>query len=124
MTDLEQKLTDRGFSPDDITTIVDVIEEQDAGTARQQAAQLLHLVFIRVGRDSAAGCALRRALGFSGGLSLARAAGDFLVSKQYLEDLQSKLEAQLGDLSFLARQARDTPLPPSTGPSGGSAGHR
>jgi len=102
MTDIEQALTDHGFSSEDVTFIVDLINDRNANEARSQAAQLLHVIFLRVDKDSIAGCALRRALGLSGGVSLARAAKDFCVTKQYLEDLQSELQARVGDLSFRA----------------------
>lgn len=120
MINIEQQLLDRGISPEDVTFIVDLLEDKTAEAARRQAAHLLTVIFLRVERDSVAGCALRRALGFSGGVSLSRAARDFVVSKQYLEDLQAKLEDQLGDLSFLSRQARegDPPASPAGPPAG------
>ena len=122
MTDFEQQLLDRGFSKEDITFIGDLLEDDHAAAARAQAAQLLHRIFLRVGRDSAAGCALRRALGFSSDVSLARAASDFVVTKQYLHDLQGDLEAQLGPLSFVsransARQAADSDAAKNSGSS-------
>jgi hypothetical protein len=119
MTDLEQALIDRGLPADDVTYIADLVEASQAAIARAQAGQLLHLIFLRVGRDSAAGCALRRALGFSSDTSLARAAREFCVSKQYLHDLQTGLEAQLGPLRFGGAKppAAGAPPPPgSTGP--------
>ena len=100
MTDIEQTLTDRGFSPEDINFVIDLIEDRNGAEARRQAAQLLHVIFLRVEKDSVAGLALRRALGFSGGVSLARAAKDFCVTKQYLEDMQSDLEARLNGLGL------------------------
>ena len=100
MTDIEQTLTDRGFSPDDINFVIDLIEDRNGAAARRQAGQLIHVIFLRVEKDSVAGCALRRALGFSGGVSLARAAKDFCVTKQYLEDLQSDLEGKVSGLSL------------------------
>jgi len=74
--------------------------------ARSKAAALLHLVFLRVGRDSTAGCALRRALGFSSAKDLKRAAEAFCVPPSYLDRIQRSLEGQLGDLSFLAKHER------------------
>ncbi len=106
MTDLEHTLLACGLPPSYCDLVVDAVEERNARTVRSQAGHLLHLIFLRIDRDSVAGCALRRALGFSGGISLTRAAKDFCVSKQYLEELQSELEAKLGDLSFLAQQDR------------------
>lgn len=132
METLEQILTERGLAPDDVTFVVDLINERNAEFAQQQAAQLVKLVFLRVEKDSAAGCALRRALGFSGGVSLARAARDFLITKQALECMQAKLESQLGPLSFLSREARAGELAASkngknrkeTGPFRGQLPHR
>lgn len=125
MTDLESQLIDRGLSAEDVTYVVDLIENRSAEFARSQAARLLHVIFLRVERDSAAGCALRRGLGFSSDASLARAARDFCVSKQYLHDLQLKLEAQLGELSFLAKGAREDDAGRGvTGPSGHGRAHR
>jgi hypothetical protein len=123
MTHLEEQLIARGLPEDDVTFVVELVEETNAALARAQAAHLLRLIFLRVERDSAAGCALRRALGFSGGVSLARAAKDFCVTKQYLDSLQAALEEKLGPLSFLAAGAREasaTP-PPVAGPSGDPA---
>lgn len=107
MNDLEQKLNDQGFSHEDIVLITDLVDERDGETARAQAAEFLHRVFLRVEKDSAAGCALRRALGFSGENSLERAAKDFCVKKQYLHTLHLDLEMKLGDLAFLSRAARE-----------------
>jgi hypothetical protein len=115
MTDLEQQLTERGFGPDDVTYIVDLMEDRQGTAARSQAAQLVRLIFLRVEKDSVAGCALRRALGFSGGVSLSRAAKDFCVTKQYLEDLQSELEGKLGALAFIMREVRAAAVPSDGG---------
>jgi hypothetical protein len=126
MTETEQQLSDRGFSADDINFIIDLLDDKTGAAARAHASRLLCLIFLRVEKDSAVGCALRRALGFSNGVSLARAARDFVVSKQYLEDLQARLEEQLGELSFLSRQARDAHPPGQNlpGPPGRSSAHR
>ena len=125
MIDLEQRLSDRGFSPEDVTYIVDLFEEDQADEIRRAAARLVCAIFLRVEKDSAAGCALRRALGFSGGVSLSRAAKDFCVSKQYLETLQSEIERQLGqELTFMSRAARHQVVEGSSGrgAAGPSAG--
>lgn len=100
MTELETLLSERGLSDEDVTFIVDYVEQHHAELARGFASQLLKLVFLRIGRDSPYGMALRRALGFSGGASLARAAKDFCVSKQYLHDLQTEVAKDLGNLAF------------------------
>lgn len=121
MTNLEQQLIDRGITADDVTFIVDLVEADQADLARAQAAHLIQLIFLRVERDSAAGCALRRALGFSSEASLSRAAKEFCCSKQYLHDLQSDLEEKLGSLSFLAGHARAHAAQPdrkNSGPAG------
>lgn len=107
MNNLEQKLSDQGFSHEDVVLITDIVDERDGETARAQAAEFLHRVFLRVEKDSAAGCALRRALGFSGENSLERAAKDFCVKKQYLHTLHLDLEMKLGELAFLSRAARE-----------------
>ena len=114
MTELENLLSDRGLADEDVTFIVDYVEHHQAGMAREQAAQLIKLIFLRIGRDSPAGMALRRALGFSGGASLARAAKDFCVSKQYLHDLQSELAKDLGNLAFRPVEA---PVAPPVAPA-------
>lgn len=124
MTELEQALIDRGLDPEDVTFVVDQVEGHNASATLNRAAQFIHLVFLRVGRDSPAGCALRRALGFSSEASLSRAANDFLVSKQYLHDLQCELEAQLGELSFAPTAKKQQPADGRAGPPGRPARHR
>lgn len=79
--------------------------------ALQKAAAFLHLVFLRIGRDSAEGCALRRALGFSSEKSFAKAADDFVVTEEYLGRLHAQLQAKLGDLSFLSKRRRELDFP-------------
>lgn len=110
MTDHEEQLQGLGLDTEQVTAVVDIMERETSRIALAQAAQLLHVIFLRVERDSTYGCALRRALGFSSGESLARAAKAFGVSKQYLHNLQTELEQQLGqDLCFISRQARERP---------------
>jgi hypothetical protein len=114
LTALETDLLGRGFTSDQVATVTELVNHREFSdvpniddiTARR-AAELIRVIFLRVERDSPAGCALRRALGFSGGVSFARAAADFGVSKQHLHNLQEQIEAQLGhELTFLAKQRR------------------
>lgn len=100
MTALEEALRERGFDDSEITDIVEVFEQHQAGAndGIAPAAEFLRLVFLRVEKDSPVGCALRRALGLSGGASFRRAAADFCVTKQHLHALQTELEAKLGTL--------------------------
>jgi hypothetical protein len=124
MTDLRDAIEAMGYSRVEALEILDVVERNAAAEREAirveceiaRAAELIRLIFLRVDRDSPAGCALRRALGFSGGASFAKAAKDFGVSKQYLHTLQAELEQKLGPLAFLSaaeRAARHA----STGPS-------
>ena len=85
------------------------LEDDAEKQAMERAAQLLYLVFLRVGRDSAAGCALRRALGCSSLESVEQAAEQFGVKPGQLRSLQATLESQLGELSFLSKREREGP---------------
>lgn len=128
MSDLRDKIEAIGYSRAEAEELLDVFSSHAEQAIQDElvlarAAELIRLIMLRVERDSAAGCALRRALGFSGGASFAKAAKDFGCSKQHLHTLQMRLEGQLGPLAFMSRAERDARAA-STGPSGGGALHR
>lgn len=114
MNDFSATLAARGFTSQQIGTILEILQDRDPrelsdleAIVSRRTADLIRVIFLRVERDSAAGCALRRALGFSDNRPLSAAAADFGVSKQHLHNLQEEIETKLGtDLTFIARAQR------------------
>lgn len=94
----EDQLAELGLTPQQIDAVLELIEQRALALATPRAAEFLRRVFLRVDRDSVAGRALSRALGFTDDISLARAAKAFCVSKQYLHVLEDDLRARLAGL--------------------------
>lgn len=94
----EEELEDMGLSSEQIACIVALMERRAQSEAVIYAGELIHRVFLRVDRDSVAGRALSRALGFTSDESLARAAKAFGVSKQYLHRIQAEIESKVDDM--------------------------
>ncbi len=96
---IETALTGRGCTPDQIREAVELVGCEVESRAIPRMAEVLHRIFLRLDRDSVAGRALSRALGFTNGQSLGRAARDYGMSKQYLHKLESALAAKLRDVA-------------------------
>lgn len=103
---IEDELAAMGYGPEQISEIADLVDRELDQRALPRMAEVLHRIFLRVDRDSIAGRALSRALGFTNEQSLERAARDFGVSKQYLHLLEAKLAAQLRGLDDQAGRGR------------------
>ncbi len=95
---IEETLHDRGYTPAQVAEITTIVDAAHAELSHDAVKTVLLRVFMRVDRDSVAGRALARALGFTGDQSLARAAKDFGVSKQYLHRLEEEIRLRLGKL--------------------------
>lgn len=122
MTPEEQIEEIFGLSPTPRQTarFYDLIETKSREEALPYSAHFLQMVFQRVDRDSVAGRALARGLGFSTAFSLERAAADFGVSRQYLHRLQGEIEMRLGPLNARAAAKTESCLgasPENAGPS-------
>lgn len=95
-SDTEGQLIELGLAPGDVSAIGDLIEDMLRPVANEMVVELITKVFQSIGPDNPAGCALRRALGFSGGPSFRRAAKDMLLSEDQLVTLHARIEARIG----------------------------
>lgn len=95
---IEEQLEAKGYSPEEVREIMMIVDAARTELSRDATSTVLRRILIRLDRDSVAGRALARALGFTSEKSLAGAAEAFGVSKQYLHHLESNLRAQLRDL--------------------------
>lgn len=121
---LEGRLLHRGFTPGQVIEVTDLIEDKTRPAAIAQVAELVSRIMHAVGYDTAAGCALRRALGYSGGLSRRRAARDILIPEQQLQVIQLEIERHVGRSLAFGPPASCPPSPGVTGPPGEVAAHR
>ncbi len=114
---IEDTLSAAGYSPEEIAELAPLLDRDREDRAIIIAGEFIHRVLLRLERDSLEGRALARALGFTNGRSLERAAGDFCVSKQYLQRIEAEYCVRLRGLAV-------SPAPKITGPSTGSSSHR
>lgn len=120
MTD-EQRIIELGLKPEQIDAVLHLLEERARDLATPRAAEFLRRVFLRADRDSVAGRALARALGFTDDISCERAAKAFCVSKQYLNLMENELRQRLAGIEHDEPAAIPSD---AAGPSRESASHR
>lgn len=92
---IDDKLLELGYTPEQVAEITALVDASHAELSRDAVATILRRLLVRLDKDSIAGRALARSLGFGSEQSLARAAGEFGVSKQYLHRLESDLRERV-----------------------------